>query len=358
MKLDPVAKAPPWFKRHPKTGIYYVEEHRAECYPKRICRSTGEAQSKERALRLADDIRRAWQAVQDPKLDAQITMRELCFRVLESQEAKHRRGKIRIGTLQNSRIYLPKIADEFGHLTPDRMTVGVWESFCTRYHTENPKKLLINHWSFLGMVMEYAFNNGLSPRKWKVENPDPKRKAGRALTDAEIQSIFEAASQDLKDQMLFAVTMGMRKREHLHLSWDQVDLSERTVTVLESGNKNKKQRTIRMSPQVHEMLRRRWSVTKGYVFPSPDNKSVPSDDNKTAWAAAKRRAKIIGRCRYHDLRHTFVTQCAKMVRDKTVSITLICAYIDMSIRVFEKVYLHLNHQDTAAVADLVAVKVR
>jgi integrase len=356
MKLLPVPKAPSYLKRHPKSGMFYVDEFRADCYPKRICRSTGEAQSKERAIRLADEIRRAWQSGQDAKIDAQVTMRELCERVLKKQEAKFERGKIRKGTLRNAKDYLPVLADEFGHLTPDRMTGAVWDAFCARHQAENPGKRLINHWSFLGMVMGEAFKNGLIPRKWEVENPDPKRKAGRALTDDEIQAIYEAASQDLKDQMLFAVTMGMRKREHLHLAWEQVDFLNNTVTVLESGNKNKKQRTIRMSPQVREMLNRRMDLSERYVFPGVDGK--PADDNKTAWAAAKRRAKIKGKCRYHDLRHTFVSQCAKKVRDKEVSITLICAFIDMSIRVFESVYLHLNHEDTAPVSELIAVKVR
>lgn len=119
-----------------------------------------------------------------------------------------------------------------------------------------------------------------------------------------------------------------------------------------------------MSPQVRAMLERRWEERKThlnkspYVFPSPRDPGRPIEDNKSAWVGAKGKAKIVGRCRYHDLRHTFASDAAKLIQVGRSSSALVCSYIGMSLRVFERVYLHLNHDDTAMVSRLIAVNLR
>lgn len=354
-------KAPHWLKINPDSQIYYFYEYRATCQPKRLCRSTDVSVSagREQAVRAGERIRAQWIGNEFQEKKQSPTIGQLCQSVLEQGRHKFERKKIKQGTWENYGTYLPYIEAVFGRFLPEEMTLQVWNSFCRSFQEKHPGKTLVNHWSFLGMVMNYAFQNGYTQRAWKVENPDPKRKSGRVLAEDELQAVFREASPDLRDQLLFATTMGMRLREHLWLAWEQVDLKTQTVTVLAKNNKNNKTRTIQMSPQVFEMLMRRHVQNRArspYVFPARHRTDKPTEDNKTAWTAAKRRAGVQGRCRYHDLRHTFVSRCASQVRAGQVSVVLICAYIDMSIRVFEKVYLHLNYQDTAGVAGLIAVK--
>lgn len=106
--------------------------------------------------------------------------------------------------------------------------------------------------------------------------------------------------------------------------------------------------------------RKRKLVAGRYVFPSRGNADMPTHQNKSAWTRAKRSAGILNRCRFHDLRHTFLTDCANLLRVGTpgISVVHVCAYAGLSIRTFERVYLQLDHNDTAAVSNLVTVKLR
>jgi integrase len=191
--------------------------------------------------------------------------------------------------------------------------------------------------------------------------PDACKEA-RVLTPKEKAALILCAGRTLRDQLLFAMTMGMRLREHIRLSWSQIDFENRTLTLKPEHTKTKKGRTIYLSPQVEEMLLRRKRLVarrfsnSPYVFPSRGNHGRPVNQNKSAWFKAKREAGIVGRCRYHDLRHTFLTECARMVRDGRTSIALVCVYAGLSIRTFERTYLHLSHEDTAEISRIVAVK--
>lgn len=374
MRLVPVPssktwKAPNWFKQDPSSGYYWFDIYRADLNPKRLSRSTGEKESKTRALAIAEKAIRAWMGT-ELNGDARSPMfREVCEEFLEQYASALTANKIRIGTYRNAERYVGSyLSSEFGMIAfnpldedPSARFVSAWKRFVSTYQRDNPTKKLYNHWKHMSLVMNHAHEIGLIKRPWRVENPDPKSKTGVVLAEEQKQALLSHGTPALRDQLLFAMTMGMRLREHLKLSWDRTDFDNETVVLRPEDTKTKKGRTIRMSPQVKSMLLRRWSERpKGalYVFPSRGNGGRPVHSNKKAWATAKIDAKIKGRVRYHDLRHTFLTECAKLVRQGQVSVVLVCAYAGLSIQVFERVYLHLNQEDTAPVSLLIAVKLR
>jgi len=369
MKLLPVEstktfKAPSWFKRHPN-GYYWYDIYRADLSPKRLCRSTGEKDNKAVALKIAEGAIARWMGKEPTGEVIRLTFAQIARELLGHYETKLKKNKIRKGTMDNANRYIGYLIDEFGLMYLDQINDGTWLRFVSDYQREKPKQILENHWKHMGYVMSYAHKCGFYPRAWSVENPDPKKKAGRVLSEAERSALFDVALPNLRDQLLFAMTMGMRLREILKLSWDRVDLEEQTITLRPEDTKTKKGRVIKMSPQVYEMLKRRKAgyyrhreANTTWVFPARGNPKAPMHQNKTAWRTAKKNAGIKGRCRFHDLRHTFLTECAKLVRQGQVSVVLICAYAGLSIKTFERVYLHLNQDDTAAVASLIAVKLR
>lgn len=374
MKLTPVAstktwKAPSWFKQEPVSGYYWYDIYRADLSPQRLSRSTGEKESKTRALAIAERAIKVWMGTELTGEARTVLFREVCKEFMDQYQAHFEAKKIRIGTFRNAKLYVEKyLWGEFGEIPfnpndedPSARFVSQWKRFVALYQRENPGKKLYNHWKHLSLVMTHAHDIGLLKRPWKVENPDPKTKSGVVLTEDQKTALLEHALPILKDQLLFAMTMGMRLREHLKLSWERVDLKAQTVALRPEDTKTKKGRTVRMSPQVFDMLTRRYAdriEDAAFVFPSRGDATKPVNSNKNAWKSAKADAKITGRVRYHDLRHTFLTECAKLVRQGEVSVVLVCAYAGLSIQVFERVYLHLNQEDTAPVSSLIAVKLR
>jgi integrase len=370
MKLVPVEstktfKAPSWFKLSPDSGFYWYDLYRADLSPKRLCRSTGERENKQIALKIAEKAIARWMGKEATGDVVRVTFADIAKETLANYRAKLQKTKIRPGTMAQAEIYVGYLIEEFGLLYLDQLTEGVWLRFVAQFQRDKPSQVLENHWKYMGIVMNYAHKCGLAPKPWSAENPDPKRKAGRVLSEDEKTALLAVARPNLRDQLVMAMTMGMRLREHLKLSWDRVDFEAKTITLRPEDTKTKKGRVMKMSPQVYTMLvarkagyYRHRKNSSPWVFPAPGNPSKPMHQNKSAWRTAKDSAGIEGRCRYHDLRHTFLTECAKLVRQGEVSVVLICAYAGLSIKTFERVYLHLNHEDTAAVASMIAVKLR
>lgn len=360
MKLITDPKWPDWLKRDPKSGYWRVVQYRADKLPRRIDKSTGEKTSIQRARMLGEKILAKWLGHEIDGSPRRMITREACVFVINDMQTRVRAGTLRASTLVNARLYIEKyIVEDFGHFRVDQVE-DAWSRFVADYQARFPGKKLYNHWKHLALVMNRAYKMGGIDKPWTVRCPDVRTKAGRVLTEEEKTAILRVALPQLRDQLMFAMTMGMRLREHLKLEWDRVNLEKETITLRAEDTKTGKPRTVRMSPQVLEVLQRRHKrkhPTSPFVFPARGKPSQPTHQNKSAWGSAKRLAKISGRCRYHDLRHTFLSECAKKVRAGEVSLPVICAYAGLNISVFERVYLHLNEQDTAGVSKLVAVKV-
>lgn len=366
--------APDYMCIDPKTGFYWYDIYRSDKSPQRLCRST-KTRNKELAKRLAEESVAKWLGEKADGSKPRYLFSYVTKKKIEQMEAGCRaKNKPRRGTVDNAKIFFAQLDNEFGHLYVDQINQETtWGGFVARTQRDNQNKPLYNLWKHMSLAMNYAFKCGYVNKFWKVENPDPEFREQRLLTAAEVASIYGAAKQNLKDQMLFATTMGMRKREHLKLSWKSdhcchVDMNEKTVSVCAAHNKNGKARTIPMSRQVFAMLLRRKegyyrhgrSKSDMWVFPSRGNAAKPAHDNKTAWNNAKRDAgvKDADDCKYHLLRHYFLSTCAKLVKEGHVSMVLVCKYADVSIRTFERRYLHVRPTDMIAVAGMVAVELR
>lgn len=362
-----IKNAPEYLCVNPESGFYWIDIYRKDRTPKRLVCST-KTKLKGRAIYEAEQIVSKWLGENIKTGDKRrVLIEETCNEVIRHMEAQLTAGKIRTGTLRNAKVYISsKLKEEFGQFYWDQWTDGMWLSFAARFQAEKPGKTLYNYWKHMSMLVNHAHKYGLVMKKWDLKNPDPIKKVGRVLSEKEKSALFDSALPSLRDQMLFAMTMGMRFREHLKLTWNRVNFDDRTVILRAEDTKTKKARTMRMSPQVYAMLLNRKtgyyrhgrSRSDIYVFPSRGDLNRPCESNKSAWKTAKRLAGIQGRLRYHDLRHTFLTECAKLVREGHVSVVIICAYAGLSIKTFERVYLHLDHNDTAPVSELIVVKLR
>jgi integrase len=179
-------------------------------------------------------------------------------------------------------------------------------------------------------------------RLWANLQPDvkmlPERSdIGRALSADEVHRLLLACqrsrSRSLNPAVLLSIHTGLRNQELRLLRWRQVDMLERTITVGRSKTAGGEGRAVPLSETATACIqewRRQFPGAKPehFVFPSerygfagepghlhgtitpydlrPD---VPIGSWKIAWANALEAAGV--KCRWHDLRHTFVSRIAE-----------------------------------------------
>lgn len=194
-------KAPSWFKQDPVSEYYWYDIYRADLTPKRLSRSTGEKDSKTRALMIAERAIEKWMGTKITGEGRTVLFKEVCREFMEQYAAKLQAKKIRKGTLDNAKRYIGKYhVEEFGLLQfdpseedPSARFVGAWRRFVALYQKDNPTKKLYNHWKHMSMVMTHAYKTGLIKRPWNEANPDPKTKAGVVLSASQLTAILEAS---------------------------------------------------------------------------------------------------------------------------------------------------------------------
>jgi integrase len=164
----------------------------------------------------------------------------------------------------------------------------------------------------------------------KVRKLEERKDVGKALSPKEESKLIAAVvdhaspnrSQTLGTFIRTALLTGMRSGEIASLTWGQVDLSQRVVTVGKAKTSSGTGRQIPMNPQLFEVFSahadwftRRFGDTRPayYLFPfgkpTPNDPTRPITDVTSAWEALRKRAGV--QCRLHDLRHTAATKMAE-----------------------------------------------
>jgi len=136
--------------------------------------------------------------------------------------------------------------------------------------------------------------------------PDPK---DRFLTTEEQQELLKCCAPGLAPMVLFALDTGARRGELLSVTWVDVDLRLRQVTLRHT--RSGKQRHIPMTGRLYSLLSDTYSSRKpkpdDRIFTNPNGK--PVIDFRGSFASALKKASL-GRTgvTFHTLRHTFASQ--------------------------------------------------
>jgi len=166
----------------------------------------------------------------------------------------------------------------------------------------------------------------LWPKLRRLEEP---RDAGRALSVEEEQSLLSAAAKNRSPVILpfvkIALLTGLRLGEIRKLTWDRIDLENRTLTVGKAKTKAGTGRQIPMHAELHRTFSQHaaWLARKlekplepsWHVFPRmnrrrPVDPIRPVGAVKSAWESVRETAGVSG-FRFHDLRHTALTHLAE-----------------------------------------------
>jgi integrase len=160
----------------------------------------------------------------------------------------------------------------------------------------------LKHMYSMAITWRYVKRNPVKEVKLLKQPPGRLR----YLEPDEAERLLESCLEPyLKSIVVTALNTGMRKGEILSLTWNQVDLANRRITLMKT--KNNELRVIPINDRLHaELAHLKTQPQKSeYVFCGDDGK--PFGDIKKGWAGAVRRAGIAD-FRFHDLRHTVGSQ--------------------------------------------------
>ena len=155
----------------------------------------------------------------------------------------------------------------------------------------------------------------------------------------------------LMPMVLLALNTGLRRGELFGLSWSDINLRERLLTVQAGNAKSRKARHVPLNDEAHDVLTR-WKKQgsgKGLVFPSAEGGRL-GNINKS-WKGVAMAAGLVvdddddaDNFRFHDLRHSFASRLVMAGVDlNTVRELLGHSDIAMTLR-----YAHLAPAKLAA----------
>ena len=166
--------------------------------------------------------------------------------------------------------------------------------------TINKELACVKHMFNKAVEWGYLKHNQLAGVKRLKEPPGRLR----YLTRNEEERLINACAGHLKPIVVTALNTGMRKGEILSLTWADVNMHNRIITIRKS--KNNETRSIPMSDTLYETLKSQKSSTNGQnVFPGKNGDCLT--EIKRSFATALRKAGIKD-FRFHDLRHTFASR--------------------------------------------------
>ena len=188
-------------------------------------------------------------------------------------------------------------------------------------------------------------------RKKKMLKLKVRQTVGRAYTLAEKDRMLAVArrarSPHIYPALTLALNAGLRDAEIKNLTWGQIDFTKKYLAVGRSKTDAGEGRTIPLNSILLEVFSeyREWYYQKfgkprgeWYIFPfgkpNPSDPTRPVTTLKTAWNTVRTKAMVKGR--WHDNRHTLITELAESgAGDQTI--------MDIAGHVSKQMLKHYSH---------------
>lgn len=226
-----------------------------------------------------------------------------------------------------------------------------YEERWAEYRAHEGRKRKLGHdRRYLVMALHRARAKGWISKSFKKSDFDLNESSesiGIYLEDEDVKKLLVALRSSPKTllQVRMALLMGMRLSEILHLEVIEVDLKRRELNLDPGRLKVRKPRKVPVpiSNSVYPELSLAVKSAIGiYVFPGIDRSTQeidlkkPQKDNRHHWDRARKEAGV--KCRFHDLRHTCLTNAlAAGMKPLTAS-----KIFGATIQVIDRIYDHVN----------------
>lgn len=185
------------------------------------------------------------------------------------------------------------------------ITPSVIEDIMRRKRKEEVSPSTVNKYlTVIRAVLRFAHGLGWMESVPRVRTIPTDDRRIRFLTHAEAARLLKELPEHQRDLAQFALLTGLRQRNILELSWDQIDMDRRLAWIHPEQAKGRKAIGIPLVPEALAILRKNEGNHPERVF-TFEGKPIGQVNTK-AWRKALKRAGITD-FRWHDLRHTWAS---------------------------------------------------
>lgn len=333
------------FERPAGSGVWWVEYYDAEGK-----RHREKAGSKGNAIKLR--TQRVSAAIAGKKIEQPLRQRERTFgEYLDNAWAY---SLIHKTNLRDEKSRIKILRNEFGNMLASSLTQRDFTSFLER---RGGSAATFNRYrAGISMIYREAIRQG-----WTDKNPARQIKAKkesdgriRFLTDKEEIRLRKAITklkhpEQYLNEFEIALHTGMRKGEQFSLTWAQVDLQERRLTLTKT--KNGSGRMIPLNSVAMEAFKRQKKITghSPKVFLTGSAKEF-GPDAKRAWLNEALTAAKIHNFSWHCFRHSF---CSRLIQNG-VSLKAAQELMGHKVLAMTARYAHLAPEHLQSAVDAIA----
>lgn len=260
-------------------------------------------------------------------------------------------------------IWRKSIAPFWEKVTVDKIDNDLVIEFMNWHKKNRPNVQFVNVFKYLGNIFNLMVESGDMPvaKKPKLELPNSEikhhmRQKGRYITDTEFNAIKKKTSGWFSLFILIAHQVGMRKMEIGKMEVSRMTKKGK-VWILSLDTENTKTGRARKVPLpkfLTPLIEKQLKTSKQYLFqPRGSTSHVAASYIDRKWLQAKRAAKIQGKMRFHDLRHT----CASNLAKKDINPTIAVTFLGMSLATYQKSYLKLEPEDLMKASESAAGRI-
>lgn len=163
---------------------------------------------------------------------------------------------------------------------------------------------------YLSLEEETRLRQALSEREYQLKQE--RKSANQWREERGYELYHDPADNESYDHLmpmvLLSINTGLRQGELFNLTWDMVNLSEKSLILSGGITKNSSSRYIPLNNEANQLIQQLYkknNVKTGLVFPSKNNK--PFNNIKRSWSSLLKKANIT-QFRWHDLRHHFASK--------------------------------------------------
>lgn len=297
-----------------------------------------------------------------PRIEVANTTNKLCRDFWKELRAEKEAKEIRPSTLLKiDSVWDGHLEPFVGNLRPDQIQKGIETDFILWHRKHFKNQQLFNPFKYLSNLFAFMLDRGAITASQmpelklsKSEKRQHAKKKGRVITSDERAALHEHGSTRIRLIISLGDVLGMRKMEIGALEKSRItkEAGRYMIGLTEDDTKTGLPRLLGIPKSSQRLLEEQVKASgrSRYLFPTRDGaKYLPSQLIDREWLAVKKLAKIEGRLRFHDLRHSRATEFAR----QNVNPAIACTILGMSLRMYQKVYLNLSGNDLLKTIDAI-----
>ena len=284
----------------------------------------------------------------------QISLKE--FRIEYTQYCSHNKSKSYVrGSIKTT---FRMLEQEFGNPIISEISIKDFDKFISSKHSKAPYSAAMVY-----RVAKAAFNKAIQWGYLKVNPlmslkiPKLPKKRPVFINEDELTIILSKIINDkIRRICVFAFFTGMRISEITHLTWEGINLKEKTIVVKNTHiftTKSKSERTIPMCDKVLEIvsIERKFCSVKNsdeFVFQKYPGVKYNEDFISRTFKMGVKRTSLNPSIHFHSLRHSF----ASILVSRGASLYMVKELLGHSDFATTQIYAHLQQENLRSAIDL------